>query len=224
MVLDKQYPPIHTGVYDHIPVKWRISWSITSSTINLSILPKFLHKESSRFSLVLKSVTVTPGTHFHMWHILPKYKQHFGNMFGMHEIVGRLIELFAPLWAVNPKTINAECRAFLYYKDSTINPYCDSQICRAKTLLDLCHKRAFTSAVKAYDQINLQWHHNKWTHEYLMRIAWCKLWWHHWYWQDWVQIGKLKSQIWLYISRTMLYRKWGTLSLKEREITAWKIL
>jgi transposase len=85
-----------------------------------------------------------------------------GNMFAEREILGRPLERLALFWVVHPKATYAEARAHLYNLDPTVDPYSDSQVHRAKVLLDLRRKRASTTAAKAYTLRNLTWRHSYW--------------------------------------------------------------
>lgn len=89
-------------------------------------------------------------------------KRRTGNMFAEREILGRPLEQMALFWVVNPKATYAEVRAYLYNIDPTRDPYSDSQVHRAKVLLDLRRKRASTTAEKAYSLRNLSLRHSYW--------------------------------------------------------------
>lgn len=89
-------------------------------------------------------------------------KRRTGNMFAEREILGVPLERLALFWVVHPKATYAEVRAHLYNLDPTVDPYSDSQVHRAKVLLDLRRKRASTTAEEAYSLRNLTLRHQYW--------------------------------------------------------------
>ena len=87
-------------------------------------------------------------------------------MFAEREILGTPLERLALFWVVHPKATYAEVRAHLYNLYPTVDPYSDSQVHRAKVLLDLRRKRASTTAEQAYSLRNLTLRHQYWNLEY----------------------------------------------------------
>ena len=89
-------------------------------------------------------------------------RRHTGNLFAEREILGRPLEQLALFWVVHPKGTYAEARAHLFNIDPSVDPYSDSQVHRAKVLLDLRRKRASTTAEQAYTLRNLTLRHSYW--------------------------------------------------------------
>ena len=84
--------------------------------------------------------------------ILPKRAT--GNNHAEREIQGEVLEQLALYRCVNPKATLAECRAYLYNIDPTVDPYSNSQVHRAEELLGLKRKAASTTADLAYTPTN----------------------------------------------------------------------
>ena len=82
-------------------------------------------------------------------------KRAIGNKFSQSEILGEKLEKLALYRAVFPKATQAECRAYLFNLDPTIDPISDSQLHRAEKLLDLTRKAASTTANQAYTPVNM---------------------------------------------------------------------
>ena len=93
-------------------------------------------------------------------------KRHTGNGTAQREILGRPLERLALFWVAYPKATYAECRAYLHNTDPNVDVYSDSQIFRAKTLLNITRKRASTTAVKAYSLRNLTLRHMYWNEQF----------------------------------------------------------
>ena len=79
-----------------------------------------------------------------------------GNRESTREILGEPLEKLALYRAVYPKARLADCRAYLYNLSPNVDPYSDSQIHRAETLLGLRMKAASTTADMAYSPSNLR--------------------------------------------------------------------
>jgi hypothetical protein len=97
-------------------------------------------------------------------HVLPK--RHTGNHRAERELHGQALSQLALFRCVKPKATIDEVRAYLYNIDPNVEPYSQSQIHRAETLLDLFRKRASTTSFKAYSPINLQKRRMYWTQQY----------------------------------------------------------
>ena len=93
-------------------------------------------------------------------------KRHTGNKFADREILGKPLERLALFWVVMPKATYAEARAYLHNTDPSVDVYSDSQLCRAKILLDISRKRASTTADKAHTLENLERRRQYWKEPY----------------------------------------------------------
>lgn len=89
-------------------------------------------------------------------------KRATGNHYSEREILGEPLEKLALYRAVYPKATLAECRAYLYNLDPTVDPYSDSQVHRAEELLGLRRKAASTTADMAYTPENLRKRQQYW--------------------------------------------------------------
>jgi hypothetical protein len=91
-------------------------------------------------------------------------KRATGNAYSQREILGDVLEKLALYRSVFVKATAAECRAYLYNLDPTVDPYSHSQLCRAEDLLGLKRKAASTTADLAYTTSNLQKRNFYWSH------------------------------------------------------------
>ena len=89
-------------------------------------------------------------------------KRATGNRYSHREILGPVLEKLALYRVVFPKAALAECRAYLYNLDPTVDPYSNSQLHRAETLLGLSRKAASTTADMAFTPGNLRKRHRYW--------------------------------------------------------------
>jgi hypothetical protein len=89
-------------------------------------------------------------------------KRATGNRYSQREILGDVLEKLALFRSVFQKATIAECRAYLFNLDPTLDPYSHSQLHRAEELLGLTRKAASTTADLAYSPINLTKRDNYW--------------------------------------------------------------
>ena len=89
-------------------------------------------------------------------------KRAAGNRYSQREILGGVLEKLALFCCVFQKATIAECRAYLFNLDPTVDPYSHSQLYRAEKLLGLRRKAASTTADLVYAPVNLEKCDNYW--------------------------------------------------------------
>jgi hypothetical protein len=93
--------------------------------------------------------------------ICPKHAT--GNHHAVREVRGHDLEQLALYRAVYPKATIAECRAYLFNIDPTMEPFSNLQVYHVEYLLGLKRKAASTTADLAFLPVNLQKHELYWT-------------------------------------------------------------
>ena len=90
-------------------------------------------------------------------------KRATGNKHSTREILGEVLEKLALYRVVFPKAILAECRAYLFHLDPSVDPYSNSQLHRAEELLGLRRKASSTTADMAFTPQNLAKRRRYWS-------------------------------------------------------------